>query len=1533
MKKVFGWIGVILLSPILLFIIISILLYIPSVQNFAVRNIASYASDKTKLDIHINHISLVFPLDLGINGIKVIQQNDSLPQVKDTVADIKSIKLNVQLIPLFHNDVEINKFEISKAKINTTNFVRRVRVKGFIDYLSANSHGIKLDDKVMIVNHLYLSGARLTVELSDTVPKDTTKTENKWKIIAEKANINKTDITIHTPGDTLQVRARIGALTLLGGTFDLGKGLYSVRQFDIMAGVINYDNNFEPRMKGLDYNHIALSEVNIGIDTLSYYNSSLNMALRTCSFVEKSGIRIKELKGRMALDSTSVHLPLLELRTPDSDIFAELVFDKNTFDKKNPGRMFVHLMATIGKQDIMRFCGMMPQQFVKRYPNRPLTIRGSITGNMKAIDFTGLDINLPTAFHAKAKGIVKNPTDLKHINAHINMQAESYDLGFVTCMIDKSIMNQYKVPRGIKVDGDFDINGSKYSADFTAREGKGVVKGYGNFDRNAMSYAASLKITELQLHDFMPYDSLYAFTGEVEVKGKGTDFMSGNSRLNASANIKKLQYGHWNLDKVNFSATLNNGVAHADIKSKNPVLDGIITVDALLNKKNIELTFSADLRKADLYRLRLLDRPFNMSMCAHLDFSTNLKDRHSLSGTISDMTIITDTTTFRPSDVVINMLANRDTTFAQLLSDNFELNLNSSDGYQTIIDKGLRFSKVLMHQLKNKRIDQIALRNLLPDVNLYIMSGNENPFSNIMSIYGFKFNDLLIDMTSSPAKGLNGKIHIYSLNANKTQIDTVNISIYQDTTQVKFEGQVKNGINNPQFVFDARFNGYILEKGAGLNLKYFDSEGKMGVMLGFEATLEDKGLRFHLSPARPVLGYKEFNLNQNNYVYLGNDMKVEANVDLIADDGTGIKISSTPNEEALQDMTVSVNKFDLEKIMSVLPYMPRMTGSLNGDFHFIQTKDQLSVMSDLSVGNMTYNNSPIGNISSEFVYLPKNDGSHHVDGRLMLNNKEVMTIVGSYKSAGEGYIDARLGMDRFPLQMINGFIPDHLIGFKGYGEGSMDIKGSPKTPQVNGEVYLDSAYLTSESYGVTLKFDNDPVRIVGSNLLLENFGMYAHNDNPLNIHGNVDFSNLDKVSVNLRMRADDYLLIDAKRTRRSLIYGKMYADYMGYIRGNLDDLQMKGQLKVLGNTDITYILKDSPLTTGDQLKELVTFTDFKDTTRANVVKPPLRGLSMDMSVDVEEGARVMCDLNTDHSNYVNLEGGGNLRMLYNTTDNLRLIGRYTLNNGEMKYALPIIPLKILTIQSGSYIEFSGDPMNPKLNLSATERMNALVSSQSETNRSVAFDVGVKLTQTLQHMGLEFALDAPEDMSVKNELAAMSTERRSKLAVTMLTTGMYMSDGNTNSFSMTSAINSFLQSEISNITGNALKSIDLTFGMDKNTGSNGNLHTDYSFKFAKRFWNNRLSIVIGGKVSSAAETNNENQSLIDNVSFQYRLDQTAMRYIKLFYNKNSNDLLEGRITEYGGGVVLRKKMSNITELFDFRKGKNVITPLLPDSMKK
>ena len=174
--------------------------------------------------------------------------------------------------------------------------------------------------------------------------------------------------------------------------------------------------------------------------------------------------------------------------------------------------------------------------------------------------------------------------------------------------------------------------------------------------------------------------------------------------------------------------------------------------------------------------------------------------------------------------------------------------------------------------------------------------------------------------------------------------------------------------------------------------------------------------------------------------------------------------------------------------------------------------------------------------------------------------------------------------------------------------------------------------------------------------------------------------------------------------------------------------------------------------------------------------------------------------------------------------------------------------------------------------------------------------------------------APEDISVTNELNAMSEEQRSKLAVTMLTTGMYLSDGNTKGFSMNSALNSFLESEINSITGNALKSVNVSVGLDNTTDATGTTHTNYSFKFAKRFWNNRLKVQIGGKVSSGNEVQGMKESFFDNVSMEYRLSPTSNQYIKLFYNQNVYDWLDGYTSEYGGGYIWKRKLASLWDIF-------------------
>lgn len=87
--------------------------------------------------------------------------------------------------------------------------------------------------------------------------------------------------------------------------------------------------------------------------------------------------------------------------------------------------------------------------------------------------------------------------------------------------------------------------------------------------------------------------------------------------------------------------------------------------------------------------------------------------------------------------------------------------------------------------------------------------------------------------------------------------------------------------------------------------------------------------------------------------------------------------------------------------------------------------------------------------------------------------------------------------------------------------------------------------------------------------------------------------------ANLKLFAENYTLLNAKRTKESMVYGKVFVDLDATVRGPLDGLMMRGNVNLLGNTDVTYVLTDSPLTVQDRLSDLVTFTSFADTTSLN----------------------------------------------------------------------------------------------------------------------------------------------------------------------------------------------------------------------------------------------------------------------------------------------------------------------------------------------
>ncbi len=1542
MKKTLKWIGIAVLTPILLFMILAVLIYLPPVQNWAVKKVAAIASEKTGMEITVEHVNLEFPLDLGIEGFRAIKANDSLPQLKDTLADVRKLVADVRLLPLLKKRVVIDELSLHEAKINTNGFISDLRIKGELDELWLSSKGIDLDKETVEVNGARLSDARLDIVLSDTAAVDTTTSEVKWKINADSLSIARTSVMLHLPGDTLNVKAFMGRAVARGADIDLGTSIYKVESLDWHDGTLAYDNRMEPEVKGLDYNHLALRDIRLGIDSISYTPQGTSFFVRQTALKEKSGLEITDLTGGVRLDSAfnNVQIPAFKLRTPDSDIMAEADIDFNIADDLNPGRMKLRLNAQLGKQDLMRFMGDMPQKFIERYPNHPVSVKGSVNGNMRQMDFTGLDITLPTALHMTADGTAENITDMRNLKADIKLSARTQDLNFVTALVDPKLTQDYRIPNGMTLDGTLKANGPKYATDMTLREGSGIVKlrGDATIPMNAkgdlvvdnISYDADISVSNLNLHHFMPKDSLYNVSASIKAKGYGTDVLNSRNHLTADATIHQLQYGSWDLRDITAQALLKDGRGHVSASGHNELFDGLIDIDALLSTKEVEATVCPELIKVDLYQMRLVEKPLTIGMNGEIKLYSDLDKTHNISGLLTNLYINDGKKDYHPDKVGILLKTNPDTTYVRAQSGDFIVKVDASGGYELVLNQLTALADTVMAQYEQNVIDQPAVKRLLPTMKLHVESKRENPIANLLKTRNIDFKELLLDVTTSPETGINGQSHLYSLNYDSTRIDTIRLNLTQKGERLSYQGQICNNRKNPQFVFNALLDGHFHEHGALAGLRYYDAKGNMGVRIGATAEMEADGIRLKLMPNRPTIGYKEFNLNEDNFIFLPKGRKIQAKVDLIADDRTGMKLYTEQQDSTmLQDLTVSLYRLDLGEVTSVIPYLPKITGTLNGDYHIMQDQNEkISVASDMAVQDMTYEGSPIGNISTEFVYMMKEDDTHAVEARLMLDDEEFGLLSGNYQNEGEGNIDATFTMTRLPLSIANGFVPDQIIGLEGYGDGTLTIQGTSRHPDINGEVYVDSAYLVSIPYGVRMRFDNDPVRVVGSHLLLENFGLYAYNDEPLNLMGDIDFSDTDHINIDMRMQARNLLLINSKQEAKSIAYGKAFVNFFARLQGPLETMNMRGRLDVLGSTDLTYMLLDSPLSADNRLDELVKFTDFTDSTQTVITRPAPSGLKADLTISVSQGAHIVCDLNAEQTNYVDLLGGGDLRMRYNA-EGINLTGRYTLTDGHMKYSLPVIPLKTFTIKDGSYVEFTGDPMNPKLNITATERTKATVNDESGVGRSVVFDCGVVITKTLNDMGLEFIIEAPEDNSVSGELTTMSKEERGKIAVTMLTTGMYLADGNTGSFSMNSALSSFLQSEINNIAGSALKTLDLSVGIDNTTDASGSMHTDYSFKFAKRFLDNRLKVEIGGKVSSgASDMSGQQQSFFDNVSMEYRLNQHGTQNVKVFYQQNVYDWLEGYTSMYGAGFVWRRKLDNFWDIFRFWKKEQQPMPMRP-----
>ncbi|MDD2437601.1 MAG: translocation/assembly module TamB domain-containing protein [Massilibacteroides sp.] len=1514
-------IGVVCLIPIGLVLIVSFLLYIPGIQNYALKKVTAYASEATDLFVSIDRVRLSFPLNLTVKGVEVCSASD-------TLFSLGGASVSIKLLPLFRQEVSVNTIDLQQVKLDTYSLVDGMHLKGTVGRLSVKAEHIWLDRETAILDLVELSDSDLHLEKWEKQKEDTTSSDVRWIVELDKLLVDSLSFSFCSGTDSMRVRTMMPKALLVKGLFDLGRENYVLERLQLSRAELDYDADREKPDAGFDPAHIALTDAHMTVDSIVYNEKGMHLRLTNFQLKERSGLEVLSMSGGVQSDSLALLVPELLLKTPYSEARLLASIPWSSLAENPEGKLSALFSAFIGKEDVLLFSGThtLPA-FVDTYPKRDLKITVGLDGNMKSLNIPQIKLELDSAFALQAFGKIRNVTDSIRRSGEIDFEASSENLDFLLMLVDPQKRPFLNFPRNMRLGGKASLKNRAYTAELLFREGDGRVMFSGDYDLKNEAYNLVLDVDSLEPVHFLPQDSLYWLAGTIETHGQGTDFFSKRTYAELRGKIENIRYGMTSVSAVDCKGSFKEHAFNVSLGSRYPLAEMTLDLSGVLQKNKLEGMLVADVTHLDLQGFHLTENPFSTSCQLFTEFKSDLERAHLLDMTLGNWEMAIENQRYKPKMLTLHAESNSDTTRVSFHTGDLGIVLTGTSDWLSLQKKLDRAKRNVLTQLeRDSMVNVEVLRPDLPEMLLTVHARKDNPIYNVLQyFFNLSFAGLDLQASVSPGEGFCLDGGIYTIIRDSMLIDTVRMAVRQDTLGLLYSADIIKKKYLTQEAFSGGIFGKVRADYVDAELYFRDQRGKVGLNLGLKANKIKEGIRVTLFPEHPTLFSHPFTLNEHNYIDIKDKKNIDADLKLTGENNASFWIHSVSGEGKMEELHAELSQIDLGLISKGFSFMPSLKGLMNVDFQYAPMDSSYMLVMDVNIDDLYYQGGRVGELMFNGVFLPLDERNSQIDVHLYRDRKEFGVMTAFYTSGKKNRIDGNMELMELPLEMFSPFIPDKMARLAGVLRGSMAIQGTFDAPLLNGSLQADSASVYVAAATSTFRLDDKALMIKDNLLTFNKYKLYASGDNPFVLDGTIDLNDPEKMMADLKMSANNLQLLNVKRNRESLVYGKLFVNLNSTLKGPLNALKMRGNLRLLGNTDVTYVMAESPLMVQDRLEGLVTFTSFADTLFSRRRRPmgaiPSGDLDMLLTIQIDPAVKMNVDLTPDRSSYVQLEGGGELAFQYTPLGDMLLNGRYTLTGGTVKYELPIVSAKNFTVNEGSYVEWSGDMMNPRFNLTATKRIRTSVAPEGQSSRLVNFDVGIKVQQTFENMALDFTLEAPEDMTMQNDLVAKGVDERRKLAVGLLVTGMYVDKNNTGTgMNMGAALNSFLQSEINSIAGSALKTVDISFGMDSYESEQGS-RTDYSFSFAKRFYNDRIRIVVGGRLS-AGENADEAQSdnFIDNVSIEYRLDKGGSRYVKLFHNKNYESLLEGEIIETGVGIVLKRRMARFSDLFDFRKQK-------------
>lgn len=1286
---------------------------------------------------------------------------------------------------------------------------------------------------------------------------------------------------------------------------------------------------------GLDFAYIQADSLDLAIHDF-YNQASVVKVPLEINGTERCGVRLNAA-GTLDIDSVGTHLVGFNVDTP---LGTELAFNvllgmgNMTTEPSTP--LGLNLDGGVSIADARLMFPSFAPYFMTLQEQSKLYAMVDVSGTSGNLNIADLSLAVNGTARLKAEGRLENAFDPKNIGGRLDLSGALIDLNqFKSVLFDKATAKQINLPM-TTFDGNVDMNKGHIAGTLTARTGEGRISLDADWQQRLENYDVRLVTSSFPVNAFMPLLGVGEVSATLDAAGHGYDPFNKSTHLDAEMNVTKAVYQGYDYKGIDAKVKLADGNAALNVNSVNP--NARFTLDAEGNLSGTTYTWTANLDGShiDLKALKLM--PEDAVVTANLVATATITPKPRQIGaklSLNSLTYQDKLATTSLSNIIARLNANDSVTNVSMQNRDLYAFFSSESSIDSIMARMTRASQVISNEVSAMKIDVRELQKALPPFNLDITAGRDNMLIDLLAESRMSFDDLHVMAGNDSVISLEAKL--LQLQTPSMRLDTITFDVTQHGPYLAIDGR----INNRPGTFDewahVRLNGYLAENKLGLSVNQHNINNKEGYNIGMEAAIADSVLTVSLKPTSPMIAYMPWTVNEDNYLKWSFAHKhLDANLHMHSDKSSLAIYTNhiEGQDEHQEELVVDITDINLSDWIKLNPFAPAISGKLSADMRVGYEGKNLNGNGLVSIDDLTYDRRRVGSIRTDVNVSTDFNGLVRANADLMIDGRKSITLAGALNDSTAGSpLAMDLSLIHFPLEAANPFLPAGMASLTGTLNGSMDVTGESAAPKLDGWLQFDSTAIKLVMTGSSYAFNDVKIPVENNVVKFSNFEIRGANDNPLSINGIVDIKSFSNPKIDLSLTANNMMIVNTKRAARGAdIYGKGYINLLATAKGDMNFMDVDANLSILSGTNLTYVMTDaSTALTQAKDNDMVKFVNFADTAAVQEADSLVQeGMAMRLKalLNLQSGSTINVDLSSNGRNKVSLQPNGNLDFSMMPFGQPRLTGRINIPKGFVRYSMQIISEKNFSFDPDSYIAFNGDIMNPTLNVHAVDVVKANVTQTGQNSRLVNFNVLLSVTGTLNHMNVAFDLSTEDDITVANELQSMSAEQRANQAMMLLINNTYTGPGTHGSSNLSgNAVYSFLASQLNNWAANAIKGVDLTFGVDqydRTVGGSTSQTTSYSYQVSKSLFNDRFKIVVGGNYSTDANADeNFSQNLIKDISFEYFINKAQTMYVRLFRHTGYESILEGEITKTGVGFVYKRKSPSLRGLFRRNKRRSLV----------